>query len=89
MFQGYDAGVVKLRMQGSCTGCPSSEVTLKSGIQNMLQFYVPEVSLIIWNYIGFQCLFQVTDVIAVQTKEDELIADEFAKFEKEAGVNIW
>lgn len=29
--------------QGSCTGCPSSSVTLKSGIKNMLQFYVPEV----------------------------------------------
>ena len=35
--------MVKLKMQGSCTGCPSSTVTLKNGIQNMLQFYVPEV----------------------------------------------
>jgi hypothetical protein len=34
---------VKLKMQGSCTGCPSSVVTLKNGIQNMLQFYIPEV----------------------------------------------
>ena len=34
---------MKLKMQGSCTGCPSSTVTLKNGIQNMLQFYVPEV----------------------------------------------
>ena len=33
--------------QGSCTGCPSSGVTLKSGIQNMLQFYVPEVKDVI------------------------------------------
>lgn len=31
-------------MQGSCTNCPSSVVTLKNGVQNMLQFYVPEVS---------------------------------------------
>lgn len=30
-------------MQGSCTSCPSSVVTLKNGVQNMLQFYVPEV----------------------------------------------
>ena len=30
-------------MQGSCTSCPSSIVTLKNGVQNMLQFYVPEV----------------------------------------------
>ena len=30
-------------MQGSCVGCPSSTVTLKHGVQNMLQFYIPEV----------------------------------------------
>ena len=36
-------GVVKLKMQGSCTSCPSSVVTLKNGVQNMLQFYIPEV----------------------------------------------
>ncbi|XP_011102301.1 nifU-like protein 4, mitochondrial [Sesamum indicum] len=38
-----DAGIVKLRMQGACSGCPSSSVTLKSGIENMLMHYVPEV----------------------------------------------
>ena len=35
--------MVKLKLQGACSGCPSSVVTLKNGIQNMLQFYVPEV----------------------------------------------
>jgi len=35
--------VVKLKLQGACSSCPSSVVTLKNGIQNMLQFYVPEV----------------------------------------------
>ena len=44
VFMGFDDGVVKLKMQGSCTSCPSSVVTLKNGVQNMLQFYVPEVS---------------------------------------------
>lgn len=34
---------MKLKLVGSCTGCPSSTVTLKNGIQNMLQFYIPEV----------------------------------------------
>ena len=43
LFQGFDEGVVKLKMQGSCTSCPSSIVTLKNGVQNMLQFYIPEV----------------------------------------------
>ncbi|MCO5612033.1 hypothetical protein L7F22_066295 [Adiantum nelumboides] len=38
-----ETGIVKLRMQGACSGCPSSSVTLKSGIQNMLMHYVPEV----------------------------------------------
>ncbi|GAA0146698.1 hypothetical protein LIER_06591 [Lithospermum erythrorhizon] len=36
-------GIVKLKMQGACSGCPSSSVTLKSGIENMLMHYVPEV----------------------------------------------
>ena len=40
-----ESGIVKLRMQGACSGCPSSSVTLKSGIENMLMHYVPEVSL--------------------------------------------
>ncbi|KAM7391517.1 hypothetical protein PAMP_022202 [Pampus punctatissimus] len=43
LYRGFEDGVVKLKLQGSCTSCPSSIVTLKSGIQNMLQFYIPEV----------------------------------------------
>ncbi|KAL1495029.1 hypothetical protein ABEB36_010515 [Hypothenemus hampei] len=43
IFMGYEDGVVKLKMQGSCSTCPSSVVTLKNGVQNMLQFYIPEV----------------------------------------------
>ena len=44
-FHGFDEenGVVSLEMQGSCSGCPSSSVTLKSGIENMLMHYIPEV----------------------------------------------
>uniref|UniRef100_UPI00398E77D6 NFU1 iron-sulfur cluster scaffold homolog, mitochondrial-like n=1 Tax=Pristiophorus japonicus TaxID=55135 RepID=UPI00398E77D6 len=43
IYKGFEDGIVKLMLQGSCTSCPSSIVTLRSGIQNMLQFYVPEV----------------------------------------------
>nr|CAG4644969.1 EOG090X0A0R [Leptodora kindtii] len=43
IFMSFKDGVVYLKMQGSCTSCPSSMVTLKNGVQNMLQFYVPEV----------------------------------------------
>ncbi len=39
-----DAGLVKLHMRGSCAGCPSSTMTLKAGIENMLRHYVPEVN---------------------------------------------
>jgi Fe-S cluster biogenesis protein NfuA len=38
-----DTGVVTLKMMGACSGCPSSAVTLKSGIENMLMHYIPEV----------------------------------------------
>nr|XP_055027037.1 NFU1 iron-sulfur cluster scaffold homolog, mitochondrial [Misgurnus anguillicaudatus] len=43
IFKGFENGTVKLKLVGSCTGCPSSTITLKNGIQNMLQFYIPEV----------------------------------------------
>ncbi|MGK9165893.1 NifU family protein [Inquilinus limosus] len=44
IFQGYEHGVVYLHMQGSCSGCPSSTMTLKAGIENMLRHYIPEVT---------------------------------------------
>ena len=43
IFMGFEDGIVKLKMQGSCSSCPSSVVTLKNGVENMLQFYIPEV----------------------------------------------
>ena len=52
-------------MQGSCTGCPSSSVTLKNGVQNMLQFYIPEV-------LGVE---------QVEDETDEIAQSEFDKFE--------
>ncbi|XP_053056679.1 NFU1 iron-sulfur cluster scaffold homolog, mitochondrial isoform X1 [Acinonyx jubatus] len=43
IYKGFEDGIVQLKLQGSCTSCPSSMITLKNGIQNMLQFYIPEV----------------------------------------------
>nr|XP_045008574.1 NFU1 iron-sulfur cluster scaffold homolog, mitochondrial isoform X1 [Jaculus jaculus] len=43
IYKGFEDGIVKLKLQGSCTSCPSSIITLRNGIQNMLQFYIPEV----------------------------------------------
>lgn len=44
VFHGFKEGIVYLHMQGACAGCPSSTMTLKSGIENLLRYYVPEVS---------------------------------------------
>jgi Fe-S cluster biogenesis protein NfuA len=41
-----DSGIVSLHLQGSCAGCPSSTMTLKNGIENMLRHYVPEVTAV-------------------------------------------
>ncbi|GMT22661.1 hypothetical protein PFISCL1PPCAC_13958, partial [Pristionchus fissidentatus] len=71
-YRGYDeeSGVVRLKLKGSCTGCPSSGVTLKSGIQNMLQFYVPEVK----------------DVIEEKDEADEIMEMHLKKFEQSKGI---
>ncbi|KAL7643439.1 UNVERIFIED_CONTAM: hypothetical protein RMT77_005421 [Armadillidium vulgare] len=65
-FRGFTDGIVYLKLVGACTSCPSSVVTLKNGVQNMLQFYIPEV----------------TEVIEVRDKEDDLIEEEFQKIEQ-------
>ncbi|KAL1462544.1 hypothetical protein WDU94_014373 [Cyamophila willieti] len=65
-FISFEDGVVKLKMQGSCTSCPSSVVTLKNGVQNMLQFYIPEVVAV----------EQIEDEMQIMTKH------EFEKLEK-------
>ncbi|WP_108263486.1 NifU family protein [Mangrovicoccus ximenensis] len=42
-FHGFEKGIVYLHMQGACAGCPSSTLTLKMGIENLLRHYIPEV----------------------------------------------
>lgn len=58
LFISFQDGIVKLKMQGSCSSCPSSVVTLKNGVQNMLQFYIPEVVAV----------EEVTDDLEIMTK---------------------
>lgn len=84
LFRGFENGVVKLKLQvrrlpltavnanpfqGSCTGCPSSAVTLKSGIKNMMQFYIPEVK----------------DIEEVKDETDDIVEKELEKFEQSLG----
>lgn len=66
VFMGYEDGIVKLKMQGSCSSCPSSIVTLKNGVQNMMQFYIPEV----------------VAVEQVEDEVDGIAKTEFEKFEQ-------
>ncbi|HEX7872661.1 MAG TPA: NifU family protein [Sphingobium sp.] len=44
IYRGFDKGTVFLKMQGACSGCPSSTATLKNGIETLLKHYVPEVT---------------------------------------------
>ena len=46
-FKEFKNGIVKVRLQGSCSGCPSSTMTLKQGVQNLLCHYIPEVKEVI------------------------------------------
>ena len=46
-FKGYDNGTVTLMMQGSCSGCPSSMITLKAGIEGMMKRMIPEVQEVV------------------------------------------
>lgn len=57
-----DTGIVKLKMQGACSGCPSSSVTLKSGIENMLMHYVPEVTNLTISFCDEHCVFIIVIV---------------------------
>lgn len=43
IYRGFEEGIVYLELKGSCSGCPSSTITLKNGIENMLKHYIPEV----------------------------------------------
>jgi Fe-S cluster biogenesis protein NfuA len=44
IYRGFQQGTVFLKMQGACSGCPSSTATLKQGIEQLLKYYVPEVT---------------------------------------------
>lgn len=62
----HDTGTVQLKLQGSCSNCPSSTVTLKNGIENMMKFYIPEVKT----------------VEEVRDDLDEVSDEQFEKLEK-------
>ncbi|KAJ3183164.1 hypothetical protein HDU85_002189 [Gaertneriomyces sp. JEL0708] len=65
-YKGFEDGIVKVKLQGSCRTCDSSTVTLKNGIENMMMHYIPEV----------QGVEQVLD------EHEAVSVNEFKKFEK-------
>lgn len=65
-YCGFEGGIVKLKLKGSCRGCDSSVVTLKNGIENMLMHYIPEVQ-------GVEQVIDENEAVALQ---------EFDKLEK-------
>ena len=42
-FLKYKDGIVKVKLQGSCSGCPSATITLKQGVENLLKHYIPDI----------------------------------------------
>lgn len=68
-YCGFEEGIVKLKLKGSCRGCDSSAITLKNGIENMLMHYIPEVQ-------GVEQVIDETESIALQ---------EFDKLERKLG----
>ncbi len=46
IYRGFENGVVKLELRGACSGCPSSTITLKNGIESLLKHYIPEVEAV-------------------------------------------
>ena len=48
-FKKYNNGIVTVQLQGSCSGCPSSILTLKQGVQNLLCHYIPEIKEVVTN----------------------------------------
>jgi len=43
VFDSFENGIVYLRLRGSCSGCPAAAATLKTGVENVLQHFIPEV----------------------------------------------
>ena len=48
-FENYKDGIVQVKLEGSCSGCPSSKMTLKQGVQNLLCHYIPEIKEVVAN----------------------------------------
>lgn len=88
-YRGFEEeeGLVKVRLKGSCRGCDSSTVTLKSGIERMLMHYIPEVKGVEQASFLFPIIFDVTSIVFISPlvqvldQEETIALDEFQKLE--------
>ena len=65
LFLSFCTGILTLELMGACKSCPSSTATLKDGIANMMQYYVPEI----------------TDVVQQKSEVEKINEEEFNKFQ--------
>ena len=61
-FKEFKDGIVKVELQGSCSGCPSSTMTLKQGVQNLLCHYLPEVKEVVASIINMQKKYSIFEI---------------------------
>lgn len=82
-YRGFEDEIVKVKLKGSCRGCSSSAVTLKSGIERMLMHYIPEVKGV--EQVSFELLEPSTSThvdLQILDLEEEIALDEFNKLEQ-------
>ena len=74
LYRGFDeeSGVVKLELQGACSTCSSSSITLKNGVENMLSHYVPEVKKVVEVVSGERRELEEKNIQALQDMEKKL-----------------
>lgn len=83
-YRGFKEGVVFLKMQGSCSGCASSQVTLKGGIERMLTHWVPEVMNVVAVSDVRSCCVCVCICVRLITNEHTQQQDDLEKINLEA-----
>lgn len=78
----HESGIVQVRLAGSCVGCPSSSVTLKNGVENMLMHYIPEVT-------GVESILEESEEtkdVVVEMSQDEKKAKTYEERLRAAGI---
>lgn len=81
-YVGFDVltGIVKVKLAGSCVGCPSSSVTLRNGVEKMLMHYIPEVKGVLPALIYCCCIFADVLLLGIEEVTDEVSDEQKLEF---------